>query len=230
MPGARTPGEIGDAPAASRGGRIRRVAENAAHDRELERPPVDLARIERAVREILLAVGEDADRDGLRDTPRRVARAYRELFSGLGDDAGRHLGRVFAHPSGGDDFVAVRDIEFASLCEHHLLPFVGRVHVAYLPHGGRVVGLSKIARTVDVFARRPQLQERLGAQIADAIAEHLEARGVAVVVEGDHLCMRMRGVAKHGAGMLTTALRGELASQPALRAEALALLHRSQGG
>jgi GTP cyclohydrolase I len=185
---------------------------------------VDLARIERAVREILIAVGEDPKREGLRDTPRRVARAYRDLLSGLGDDPARHLGRVFEHDTAGDDLIIVRGIEFASVCEHHLLPFLGRAHVAYLPDRGKVVGLSKIARAVDVLARRPQLQERLAAQIADAIAGHLGARGVAVMVESEHLCMKIRGVGKQHADMVTTAVRGELARNAALRAEAHALI------
>jgi GTP cyclohydrolase I len=189
----------------------------------------DLPRLERAVREMLLAVGEDPDRDGLQDTPRRVARAYRELLSGLHDNPARHLGRVFAHRTDSDDLVLVRDIEFSSLCEHHLLPFNGTAQVAYLPDKGRVVGLSKIARTVDVFARRPQLQERLTADIADAIANHLEARAVAVVVRAEHLCLRMRGAAKRGADMVTTAFRGEFERNQALRVEVLGLM-RPHGG
>jgi len=188
----------------------------------------DLARLERAVREILLAVGEDPERDGLRETPRRVARAYAELLSGLHQDPARHLGRVFEHHSAQDDLVIVRDIEFCSMCEHHLLPFYGRAHVAYLPDHGRVVGLSKIARTVDLFARRPQLQERLTADIADSIVAHLDARGVAVVVQAEHLCLRMRGAEKRGADMVTTAFRGQLERNRALRSEALELL-RSDG-
>lgn len=205
---------------------IRLAAEGSATASATEeRPQVDLARIERAVREILLAVGEDPKREGLRDTPRRVARAYRDLLSGLGDDPARHLGRVFEHESSGDDLVIVRGIEFASMCEHHLLPFLGRAHVAYLPDRGRVVGLSKIARAVEVLARRPQLQERLAAQIADSIADHLGARGVAVMVESEHLCMKIRGVGKQHADMVTTAVRGELARNAQLRAEAHALIN-----
>lgn len=189
----------------------------------------DLPRIERAVREILFAVGENPDRDGLRDTPRRVARAYAELLGGLRQDAETHLRRVFEHRSDRDDLVLVRDIEFSSMCEHHLLPFYGTVDVAYLPDKGQVVGLSKIARTVDVFARRPQLQERLTADIADAIAGHLQARGVAVVVRAEHLCLRMRGASKRGADMVTTGFRGEFDRNRALRSEALSLL-RPHGG
>ena len=189
----------------------------------------DLPRIEHAVREILFAVGEDPDRDGLIETPRRVARSYAELLGGLREDGAQHLGRGFEHRTENDDLVLVRDIEFSSLCEHHLLPFNGTAQVAYLPAKGRVVGLSKIARTVDVFARRPQLQERLTADIADAIAEHLEARAVAVVVRAEHLCLRMRGAAKRGADMVTTAFRGKFERNQALRAEALGLL-RPHGG
>ena len=191
--------------------------------------PFDLPRIERAVREMLFAVGEDPDRDGLVETPRRVARAYAELLGGLREDPAQHLSRVFEHGTENEDLVLVRDIAFSSLCEHHLMPFNGTAQVAYLPDKGRVVGLSKIARTVDVFARRLQLQERLTADIADAISEHLEARAVAVVVRAEHLCLRMRGAAKRGADTVTTAFRGEFARNRSLRAEVLGLL-RPQGG
>ncbi len=202
----------------------RRIAALPMPPAPREVAPVDLPRIERAVREILIAVGEDPDRDGLVETPARVARAYREIFAGLRETPDQHLGRVFEHRSSGDDLVMVRDIEFHSLCEHHLLPFHGTAQVAYLPDKGRVVGLSKIARTVDVFARRPQLQERLTADIADAIASHLGARGVAVIVRAEHMCMKMRGVGKHRPDMLTTAFRGLLERNASLRAEALSLL------
>lgn len=188
------------------------------------RQPFDEARIANAVREMLLGLGEDPDRDGLAETPQRVARAYRELFSGLREHPMRHLTRTFAHEGGSDDLVMVRDIEIFSMCEHHLLPFTGRAHVAYLPGNGEVVGLSKIARMVDGYARRPQIQERLGAQIADALMAEAGARGAAAVVQGEHMCMRMRGIAKHGADMVTTALRGVLATDPALRATAMDLL------
>jgi len=200
--------------------RLREIRDNAG---------VDLPRIECAVREILFALGEDADRDGLLDTPRRVARAYAELLGGLREDPAQHLGRVFEHSTESDDMVLVRDIEFSSLCEHHLLPFTGTAQVAYLPAKGRVVGLSKIARTVDVFARRPQLQERLTADIADAISLHLQARAVAVIVRAEHLCLRMRGAAKRGADMVTSAFRGEFERNRALRAEAFALLQQQRG-
>jgi GTP cyclohydrolase I len=185
---------------------------------------VDHERIARAVREILIAVGENPDREGLVDTPARVARAYAETFAGLREDAGEHLARTFDHEASGDDVVMLRNIEFASLCEHHLAPFLGRAHVAYLPSGGKVTGLSKLARTVDVFARRPQLQERLTAQIADALVEHLEPRGVAVLIEGEHMCMRVRGAKKADAKMVTTAMRGVYTEDRELRREVLALL------
>ena len=189
-----------------------------------ERPVVDLPRVARAVREILLAIGEDPDREGLEETPGRVARAYRELMRGTQEDVGSHLRTVFAE--GGDEIVVVRGIELYSLCEHHMLPFSGVAHVAYLPADGRVVGLSKIARTVDTFARRLQVQERLTRQVADAMVEHLSPRGVSVVVECEHACMRMRGVAKHGASMTTVAHRGAFADDKALRSEVMALLDR----
>jgi len=186
--------------------------------------PPDLVRIERAVREILLAVGEDPTRDGLRETPRRVARAYRDLFAGLNDDAGRHLERTFEHES--DQLVVVGNIDFSSTCEHHLLPFFGKAHIAYLPGHGRVVGLSKLARTVDVFARRPQLQERLTEQVAEALDEHLSPRGVCVVMEAEHLCMRVRGANKPRAITTTMAVRGLYRTDPAARTEALSLMKR----
>jgi GTP cyclohydrolase I len=185
-------------------------------------PPVDQERVQRAVRELLLAIGEDPDRAGLVDTPARVGRAFVELVGGLREDPAVHLGRVF--DEGAEDVVVVRDIELASLCEHHLLPFTGRAHVAYLPANGRVVGLSKLARTVDVFARRPQVQERLTAQIADAIARHLAPRAVAVRIESEHFCMKMRGAKKSGASMVTVAWRGEWKQDAAARAEISELL------
>ena len=168
--------------------------------------PVDRVRIERAVREILLAVGEDPDRDGLRDTPRRVAKAYSEVFGGLREDPSIHLGRVFEQSA--EELVTLTRIPFHSMCEHHLLPFFGKAHVAYLPQGGRVVGLSKLARTVETFARRPQLQERLTEQVADALMEHLDPAGCVVMVEAEHLCMRMRGVKCSESTMTTFVRRG----------------------
>ncbi len=185
---------------------------------------VDQARIERAVREILLAVGENPDREGLVETPRRVARAYAEMLAGLHADAGTHLSKQFDQEQTGDDAVMLKNIQFTSMCEHHLLPFTGRAHVAYLPDHGKVTGLSKLARTVDVFARRPQLQERLTAQIADALVEHLDPRGVAVVVEAEHSCLKLRGAEKHGAEMVTTAFRGAFKHDRALRGEVLQLM------
>jgi GTP cyclohydrolase IA len=185
---------------------------------------VDVARVARGVREVLLGIGEDPDRDGLVDTPMRVARAYGELVAGRRETASEHLARVFAHQSGGDDLVLLRGIDFVSLCEHHLLPFTGVAHIAYLPTGGRVTGLSKLARTVDVFARRLQMQERLTTDIADALVEHLGPRGVAVVVEAEHSCLRLRGARKEDARMLTSAYRGAIEHDRALRSEVLGLM------
>jgi GTP cyclohydrolase I len=191
-----------------------------------ERSRVDEARIQRAVREILAAIGEDPDREGLLDTPARVARAYGELFAGTRQDAGVHLARQFDQDHAGDDVVMLRCIPFSSMCEHHLLPFTGRAHVAYLPDHGKVTGLSKLARTVDVFARRPQLQERLTGQVADALVEHLNPRGVAVMIEAEHSCLRLRGACKDEAEMVTTAFRGALAHDRELRTEVLGMMRK----
>lgn len=183
---------------------------------------VDQPRIEAAVREILLAIGDDPDRDGLRDTPQRVARSYAELFAGLSQDPAEVIGTTFdvSH----EELVLVKDIEVASCCEHHLLPFTGVAHVGYIPQkGGRVAGLSKIARLVDVYARRPQVQERLTTQIAEAMVEQLHARGVIVVVEAEHSCMTLRGVRKPGSKTVTSAVRGALRDS-ATRAEAMSLI------
>jgi GTP cyclohydrolase I len=181
---------------------------------------VDTERVTRAVTEILLAIGDDPDRDGLLDTPRRVAAMYEELFSGLTDDPSRHLTVTFAADH--DEMVMVRDIPFASLCEHHMVPFIGRAHVAYIPGtDGRITGLSKLARLVDGFARRLQVQERMTTQIADAIESALGPRGVLVVVEAEHLCMSMRGVKKPGTLTITSSVRGLFRSDPATRAEAM---------
>jgi GTP cyclohydrolase I len=182
---------------------------------------VDTARIERAVREILLAVGENPDREGLAKTPGRVARSYAELFSGLFEDPRLHLRTVFKERY--DEVVLLRDIEFHSLCEHHLLPFTGRAHVAYLPDG-KVVGLSKLARLVEGYARRPQVQERLTMQIADALMNELNPVGAVCVIEAVHTCMTMRGVRKPGSVMVTSALRGIFKENPSSRAEVLALI------
>lgn len=189
---------------------------------DLAASPVNMRGAQKAVRELLLALGEDPDRDGLKDTPRRVAHALAEMMSGRFEDPAVHLGRVFEQHS--DDLVILRDIELFSMCEHHLMPFTGKVHVAYVPSKNRVVGLSKLARIVDVFARRPQLQERLTQQIADALAEHLEPAGVAVVVEAEHMCMKMRGVQKVHPVMQTVALRGSLKEDRDARREVLSLI------
>ncbi|HOW18812.1 MAG TPA: GTP cyclohydrolase I FolE [Phycisphaerae bacterium] len=182
---------------------------------------IDLNRAEMAVRNLLVALGEDPDREGLADTPRRVAKMYRELFSGVVTDPAVHLKRVFHEQY--DEVVLLRDIDFHSLCEHHLLPFHGKAHVAYLPNG-KVVGLSKLARTVDAFARRPQVQERMTCQIADALMEHLAPKGVVVVVEAEHLCMKMRGVQKPNGTMVTSAVRGTFKENAAARAEVMSLI------
>jgi GTP cyclohydrolase IA len=182
---------------------------------------VDTARIERAVREILLAVGENPEREGLVQTPARVARSYAELMSGLRENPRQHLRTVFHERY--DEVVLLRDIEFHSLCEHHLLPFTGRAHVAYLPDG-KVVGLSKLARLVEGYARRPQVQERLTMQIADALMDELHPIGAVCVIEAVHTCMTMRGVRKPGSVMVTSALRGIFKENPSSRAEVLALI------
>jgi GTP cyclohydrolase I len=189
---------------------------------------VDRKLIERAVRDILIAVGEDPDRDGLIDTPARVARSCAELFRGMRETPAVHLGRVFRQERAAADVILLRDIEFYSLCEHHLLPFTGKAHVAYLPADGQVVGLSKLARTVDVFARRPQVQERLTNQIADAIHDHLGAKGVAVVIEAEHFCMKMRGVNKSCSVMVTSTLRGAFRDDRAQGGEVLNLIFNSR--
>ncbi|MEU0493599.1 GTP cyclohydrolase I FolE [Nocardiopsis sp. NPDC006139] len=184
---------------------------------------MDRERIERAVREILIAIGEDPDRDGLLKTPERVARAYEEQFAGLGQKPDDVLTTVFE--AGHEEMVLVKDIELYSTCEHHLVPFYGVAHVGYIPGSdGRITGLSKLARLVDVFARRPQVQERLTGQVADAIMEHLNPRGVIVVVEAEHLCMTMRGVRKPGAQTVTSAVRGIFRSSDRTRSEAMSLI------
>lgn len=183
---------------------------------------VDLPRIEAAVREILAAVGEDPDREGLLDTPARVARACAETFVGLRQTPADVLDKTFDVEH--EELILVRDIEVYSTCEHHLVPFHGVAHVGYIPSAsGRVTGLSKLARLVDVYAKRPQVQERLTTQIADALVEHLDAHGVIVVIEAEHLCMSMRGIRKPGARTITSAVRGQLRNT-ATRAEAMSLL------
>ncbi|MGA2616833.1 MAG: GTP cyclohydrolase I FolE [Thermoguttaceae bacterium] len=203
-------GQGGQPPAAER---VRRRADH---------PRIDHPRIERAVREILLAVGEDPDREGLRETPARVARMYGELFAGLYEDPRRHLKQFFSERC--DEVVLVRDISFQSMCEHHLLPFLGKAHVAYLP-GSRLVGLSKLARVVEVVARRPQVQERMTEQIADLLVEELHAKGVAVVIEAEHTCMTIRGVRKPGALCVTSAMKGVFRTGSSTRAELLTLIY-----
>jgi GTP cyclohydrolase I len=185
--------------------------------------PVDKPRIERAVREILEAIGEDADRDGLLRTPARVAAMYEEIFSGLHEDPAQHLNLTFE--ANHDEMVMVRDIPLFSSCEHHLIPFHGMAHVAYIPGtDGRITGLSKIARLVEGYARRPQVQERLTTQIADALVETLQPRGVFVLIQCEHLCMSMRGVKKAGSLTVTSAVRGLFKDNPATRAEAISFI------
>jgi GTP cyclohydrolase I len=187
--------------------------------------PMDLPRIERAVREILLAIGEDADREGLKETPQRVARMYSEIFAGLHEPIESVI-KVF-HEKDHDEMILVGDIPFYSMCEHHLLPFIGKAHVVYIPSNGRILGLSKIARIVDMMSKKPQLQERLTSQIADTIVEAVAPLGVAVVVEAEHLCMTMRGIKKPGSMTVTSALRGLCKKDLRSRSEALALIHHS---
>ena len=181
----------------------------------------DAEGVRRSVRDLLVAIGEDPDRDGLRETPERMARAYAEMFSGLDEDPAAHLEKVF--DVGHEEMVLVRDIPLYSVCEHHLLPFHGVAHVGYIPTKGRITGLSKLARLVDAFAKRPQVQERLTSEVADALVQHLQPRGVIVVIECEHLCMTMRGVRKPGAKTVTSAVRGILANS-ATRAEAMSLI------
>lgn len=196
--------------------------DDASDSADLKPARIDIARIEKAVREILIAVGEDPDREGLLKTPNRVARAYGELMAGLQEEPKRHLKTVFTEQY--DEVVLLRDIPFHSLCEHHLLPFHGRAHVAYLPDG-KVVGLSKLARLVEGFARRPQVQERLTTQIADALMDELSPMGAACVIEATHTCMTMRGAKKHGSTMVTSALRGIFKENPSSRSEILTLMY-----
>ncbi len=194
-----------------------------------ERPAageVDLDRLAAAVRDILVAVGEDPDREGLRATPARVARMYAEIFSGLREDPGEHLSATFEADH--DELVLVRDIPIYSVCEHHLLPWLGKAHVAYIPGAdGRVTGLSKLARLVEGFAKRPQVQERLTSQIADTLVRKLDPIGVLVVIEAEHLCMSMRGVKKPGAITVTSAVRGHFLTSAAARAEVLGFIQRA---
>lgn len=183
---------------------------------------VDQPRIEAAVREILLAIGEDPDREGLQETPARVARAYEEIFAGLSQEAGQVLGTTFDIDH--SELVLVKDIPFYSTCEHHLVPFYGVAHIGYIPgEDGKVTGLSKLARLVDIYAKRPQVQERLTTQVVEALEEHLNPLGAIVVVQAEHMCMSMRGVRKPGSKTVTSAVRGAL-REPATRAEAMSLI------
>jgi GTP cyclohydrolase IA len=189
--------------------------------------PFDSERAEAAIRELLLAIGEDPDREGLVNTPARVARAYRESFEGLQQDPTEVLTTIF--DEGHDEMVLVRDISFASFCEHHLLPFMGTASVGYIPNdSGEITGLSKLGRLVEVFARRPQVQERLTTQIADALEKNLNPRGVIVVVQAEHLCMSIRGVRKPGALTVTSAVRGQFRTSVATRSEAMSLILSSR--
>jgi GTP cyclohydrolase I len=199
-------GELGDGPVSS----------------QIYTQAVDQARIERAVREILLAVGENPDREGLRETPARVARMYAELFGGLHVDPRQHLKKFFTESC--DEVILVRDISFNSMCEHHMLPFMGAAHVAYLPHE-RVVGLSKLARVVDEVARRPQVQERMTEQIATILEGELHAKGVAVIIEAVHTCMTIRGVRKPGSVCVTSAMKGCFRNKSSTRAELMTLIY-----
>jgi GTP cyclohydrolase I len=183
---------------------------------------VDQPRIENAVREILAAIGEDPDREGLLETPARVARMYTELFSGLHEDPSVHLQKAFTEKY--DEIVLVRDISFNSMCEHHMLPFTGKAHIGYLPNG-QVVGLSKLARVVDVVARRPQVQERMTEHIADLLVSELDAKGVAVVIEATHSCMTIRGVRRPGSMCVTSAMRGIFRSHLSSRSEVMTLIY-----
>ena len=187
-----------------------------------QKKKIDEAKIEKAVREILSAVGEDLNRDGLKDTPARVARMYGELLAGMHDDPNTHISRVFNENY--DEIVLLRDIPFYSMCEHHLMPFIGSAHVAYLP-SGKILGVSKLARIVDCFARRLQTQERLTYQIADCLMSNLKPQGVAVVLEAAHSCMTIRGIKKPGSVMVTSAVRGLFRKDPRSRNEIMSLIH-----
>jgi GTP cyclohydrolase I len=190
-------------------------------DKLMIESPVDLEKIEDAVRDILIAVGENPDRPGLLETPRRVAKMYAEMFAGLHVEPARHMQVVF--PEDYDEMVLIRDIPFTSMCEHHLLPFSGRAHVAYIPNG-QVTGLSKIARVVDEVARRPQVQERMTQEIADLVNNHLQTSGVAVVISAEHSCMSIRGIKKPGSKTITSALRGMFKDNESTRAEFMSLI------
>ena len=195
---------------------------------EESRKNMDLPKIEKAVREILEAVGEDPDREGLVETPQRVARMYAEVFAGLHRDISKDI-KAF-HGEGNDEMILIGDIPFYSMCEHHLLPFHGKAHVVYIPRDGKIFGLSKVARIVDTLSRKPQLQERLTSEIADAIEHAVDARSVCVVLEAEHLCMTMRGIRKPGSKTVTSAMRGGCRTDLRTRNEALALINRQRSG
>lgn len=184
---------------------------------------MDLEKIETAVRMILEAIGEDPEREGLKDTPKRVARMYQEIFTGIDQDPSEHLLVQFTEDHH-EEMIIVKDIPIYSMCEHHLVPFYGKAHIAYIPKGGKITGLSKLARTVDGFCKRPQLQERLTSQVADSIMKNLNPRGVLVVIEAEHMCMTMRGIKKPGALTLTSAVRGVFKTSQATRAEGFSLI------
>lgn len=195
---------------------------------EESRNNMDLPRVENAVREILEAIGEDPDREGLQETPQRVARMYAEVFAGLHRDISKDI-KTF-HGEGNDEMILIGDIPFYSMCEHHLLPFHGKAHVVYIPRDGKIFGLSKVARIVDTLSRKPQLQEKLTSEIADAIEKAVDARSVCVVLEAEHLCMTMRGIRKPGSKTVTSAMRGGCRSDLRTRNEALALINRQRSG
>lgn len=186
---------------------------------------MDKERIEKAVREILFAVGEDPDREGLKDTPRRMAKMYEEIFAGLNDNPAKHL-EIYFQEEKYEELVLVKDIPFYSVCEHHLVPFFGKAHVAYLPKNGRLTGLSKLARVVETVAKRPQLQERITSTVADTITEKLDPYGVIVVIEAEHMCMTMRGVKKPGSKTMTSAVRGLFRTDPKSRAEVMSMINK----
>ncbi len=195
---------------------------------EESRKNMDLPKIENAVRDILEAIGEDPNREGLLETPQRVARMYAEVFAGLHRDINKDI-KVF-HGEGNDEMILIGDIPFYSMCEHHLLPFHGKAHVVYIPRDGKIFGLSKVARIVDTLSRKPQLQEKLTSEIADAIEQAVDARSVCVVLEAEHLCMTMRGIRKPGSKTVTSAMRGGCRTDLRTRNEALALINRQRSG
>ena len=195
---------------------------------EESRQNMDLPKIENAVRDILEAIGEDPEREGLQETPQRVARMYAEVFLGLHRDINKDI-KVF-HGEGNDEMILIGDIPFYSMCEHHLLPFHGKAHVVYIPRDGKIFGLSKVARIVDTLSRKPQLQEKLTSEIADAIEQAVDARSVCVVLEAEHLCMTMRGIRKPGSKTVTSAMRGGCRTDLRTRNEALALINRQRSG